>query len=584
MKTASKRQKKVDQATRRKLPSYRMRRRFLQACLALVGLALLAGTVDRQIFETEFLQREGERRHLRVVEVPVGRGVIKDRNGEPLAVSTPVESVWADPREMPRDKATMAALAKALQMDLAELKGLLPQPDDRTFVYIKRRLDPAVADEVRKLNIKKGVHLDREYRRFYPAGEVVAHVLGFTDVDDKGQEGLERALEKDLSGEPGSKRVIRDGRRRIVSDVENIKLPRPGKDVTLSMDLRLQFLAYRELKLAVEENKAVGGTAVIIGAKTGEVLAMVNRPSFNPNGKRTGTAVEEGLRNRAVTDLFEPGSTFKPFVVAAGLESGRYRPETPIETSPGRFQVTGKTIEDIHNYGLLDVTGVIRKSSNVGMSKIALSFPKKELWEYLDKLGFGRPLESGFPGERQGHLLPHQRWYPLDQATLSFGYGVSVTALQLARAYAAIAADGIMPELTFSRREGATPGVRVMSAKTAQEVRAMLETVVSKEGTALQAAVPGYRVGGKTGTAKKLENGGYADKRYNSLFVGMAPMSDPNLVMVIMVDEPTAGKYYGGLVAAPVFAKVMAGALRLLNVSPDGEISQEQQVIAGVGR
>ncbi|MBU0501482.1 MAG: penicillin-binding protein 2 [Gammaproteobacteria bacterium] len=582
MKKATKRQKKTDQATRRLLPNYRLRRQSLQSLLLLIGLALVAGTVDRQIFETEFLQREGEKRHLRVVEVPVGRGVIKDRNGEPLAVSTPVESVWADPRELKRDKGTLNALAKALQMDLSELKGLLPKNDDRTFVYLKRRIDPAMADAARSLNLD-GVHLDREFRRFYPAGEVAAHVLGFTDVEDHGQEGLERTLEQSLSGEAGKKRVIRDGLRRIVSDVENIKLPRPGREVTLSLDLRLQFLAYRELKLAVEEHKAIGGTAVIIDARSGEVLAMVNQPAYNPNGKRTAAAVEGGLRNRAVTDLFEPGSTMKPFIVAAALESGRYRPDTPVETSPGRFHVPGKTIEDIHNYGLLDVAGVIRKSSNVGASKIALSFPKKELWEYLDRMGFGKPMESGFPGERQGQLLPYQRWYPVDQAVVAYGYGVSVTALQLARAYAAIAADGVLPVLSFTPREAAVPGVPVMSAKTAQELRVMLESVVSVEGTAQEAAVPGYRIGGKTGTARKLGNGNYAEKNYLALFVGMAPMSDPRLVMAIMIDEPSGKKYYGGLVAAPVFAKVMAGALRLLNVAPDGELPKATPMVAAGG-
>lgn len=573
-----KRQKKVDQATRRILPNYRQRRRVLLLCLAAIGIALMGGTVYRQVFQSGFLQQDGDSVSLRVVEVPVARGVMMDRNGEPLAVSTLTESVWVSLKELKRDDKTLAPLAKALRMELSELKGLLPAQGDRA--YLRKRIEPAMAEAVRKLDID-GVHFDKVFRRFYPAGEMTAHVLGFTDIQDKGMEGLESTLDKGLSGEAGKKQVILDGKRRLINDVREIKSPRPGQDARLSIDLRLQYLAYRELKAAVEENKAVGGSAVILDAKSGEVLAMVNQPSYNPNGAKPKEKDEMGvLRNRAVADLFEPGSTMKPFIVAAALESGRYRPDTPVETAPGRYPVPGKVIEDIHNYGLLDVTGVIRKSSNVGASKIALSFPKKELWGYLDRMGFGRSMESGIPGERQGQLLSWQRWYPVDQAVISYGYGVSVTTLELARAFAAIAADGVLPLVSIIHHQDVVPGATVMSVKTAREVRAMLETVVSQEGTAPQAAVPGYRVGGKTGTARKLINGSYEEKNYLSLFVGMAPMSDPRLVMAIVIDEPSAGKYYGGLVAAPVFGKVMAGALRLLNISPDAEVLKGQQMVS----
>lgn len=569
--------KKTRQAKRLKLPSYSARRRFLFVLMGLIGVALVGRAVERQVFETEFLQKEGARRYLRVVEVAADRGSILDRNGEPLALSTPVESIWVDPRELDIDTSSMRRLAEALQMPTADLARLLEKSKGRSFVYLKRQVSPDIAEAVHLLKLG-GVHAQREYRRFYPAGEVVSHALGFTDIDDQGQEGLELALNDMLKGHPGKKRVIRDGRRRFVRDVESIEPARPGATLQLSLDLRLQFLAYRALKSAMDTHSAVGGTAVLMDARKGEVLAMVNQPGFNPNGDRSRTGGR--LRNRAVTDLFEPGSTIKPFVVAAALESGRYLPETPIDTSPGSMRVGSGRVKDVHNYGALDVAGVIRKSSNIGVTKIALDLGPEAIWNTYDRVGIGRPLGTGFPGELNGRLTDPTRWREFDQAVISFGYGISVNALQLARAYAVLANDGLMPEPSFLLRQQVPQMQRVMHSKTARQVQAMLEEVVSNQGTARQAAVAGYRVGGKTGTVKKHTANGYAEDRYLGLFAGMAPMSDPRLVMVVVIDEPRAGKYYGGQVAAPVFAEVMAGALRMMSIPPDAQPVGDVRLVA----
>ncbi len=569
--------KKTGQAKRLKLPSYSARRRFLFVLMGMVGLALVGQTLMRQVFETEFLQTEGARRYLRVVEVPADRGAIVDRNGEPLALSTPVDSIWADPRELELDRAGLGRLAQALESKPKDLARLLKKSEGRSFVYLRRQVSPDIAAAVRELKLP-GVHSDREYRRFYPAGEVVSHVLGFTNIDDQGQEGLELAHNRDLAGIPGKKRVIRDGRRRIVRDVESIEPARPGRELQLSLDLRLQFLAYRALKQAMEDHDAVGGTAVLLDARKGEILAMVNQPGFNPNGDKSRTGGR--LRNRAVTDLFEPGSTIKPFVVAAALESGRYVPETPIDTTPGFMRVGSGRVKDVHNYGALDVSGVIRKSSNVGVSKIALDLGPESIWNTYSRVGIGRVTQTGFPGELNGRLTDPASWREFDQAVISFGYGISVTALQLARAYGVLANDGLLPEPGFQLRSQVPQMHRVMHGKTARQVQAMLEQVVSNQGTARRAAVPGYRVGGKTGTVKKHTETGYADDRYLGLFVGMAPMSDPRLVMAVVIDEPRAGKYYGGQVAAPVFAEVMAGALRMMNIPPDAEQAAGMRLVS----
>ncbi|HEC17700.1 MAG TPA: penicillin-binding protein 2 [Sedimenticola sp.] len=573
MMASEKRKKRAIQArqqSERVLPSYAGRRRSLLGLFCLAMAALVWRTVDQQVFETDFLQNEGERRHLRVVKVPAHRGMITDRNGEPLAISTPVDSVWANPKLLDPDRSTLAALEKVLGEDRDELRRLLARRSDRAFIYLKRRVNPDVAQRVMALAEERdlsGIGLRREFRRYYPAGEVFAHVIGFTDIDDRGQEGLELAYDDWLVGEPGAKRVIRDGRARVIKNVENIRAPRPGGDLTLSLDRRLQYLAYRELKAAVQRHKARSGSVVMLDVRTGEVLAMVNQPAYNPNGSHAGRGGV--LRNRALTDVFEPGSTMKPFTIAAALELGRLTPASPIDTSPGFMRVGRAMVRDIRNYGMLDVAGVITKSSNVGASRIALDLPPEALWKAFSNLGFGRVSAIGFPGEAAGQLSPYQRWARIDQATLSFGYGLSVTPLQLAQAYSVLAADGLLRPVSLMRQAEIPEGERVMSAATARAVRLMLESVVSPAGTAPAAAVPGYRVAGKTGTVRKSVAGGYAQDRYLAVFAGMAPASDPRLVMVVMLNEPSAGKFYGGQVAAPVFSRVMAGALRLMNIPPD---------------
>lgn len=581
---------KTRQAKRLHQPDFAKRRRALFIIMGLVALALVGQTSARQVFQTEFLQKEGARRYLRNIEIPADRGMILDRNGERLAVSIPVDTVWADPRELVLDgekdealkakraeelKVGLPQLAKALEMKPKELAELLEHNKERGFIYLKRRVGPEVAEAVRALGLP-GVQLYKEYRRFYPAAEVAAHVVGFTDVEDKGQEGLELTFDTDLSGRPGKKRILRDGKRRIVQDLEEVRPARPGKRLELSLDLRLQYLTYRALKSAVDENKAIGGTAVLLDAKTGEILAMVNQPSYNPNGNRARDGGR--LRNRSVTDIFEPGSTVKPFIAAAALESGRYRPNTPVNTSPGFMRVGAGTVRDVHNYGPQDVTGVIRKSSNVGVAKMALDLGPQKVWDIYSRIGLGQPLATGFPGEGGGKLSDPKRWKLFDQAVHAFGYGITVNALQLARAYSVLANDGRLVQPSFFKQS--EPAFKeVMSPQVAQQIRAMLEEVVSAQGTAQQAAVPGYRVGGKTGTAKKVINGRYADKAYQAVFAGMAPMSDPRLVMVVMVDEPRGGKYYGGLVAAPVFSQVMVVALRLMQIPPDQSGSEQLQLV-----
>jgi cell division protein FtsI (penicillin-binding protein 3) len=557
---------------RDKLPDYRARRWFLMGLFSVAVAALCWRAVDQQIFETDFLQNEGQRRYLRVVEVPAHRGVITDRVGEPLAVSTPVDSVYANPRKLTPDRRALQPLAELLDIDVEQLQQKLARHSRRGFVYLKRRVNPDLARQVESLGLP-GVGLQREYRRYYPSGEVTAHLIGFTDIDDQGQEGLELAYDDWLRGITGSKRVIRDALARTVKDVESIREPRPGKDLALSIDRRLQFLAYRELKAAVRQHNAISGSAVLLDVRSGEVLAMVNQPAYNPNG-HAGRGSSRS-RNRAITDVFEPGSTIKPLTVAAALETGRYKPNTLISTTPGTYRVGRNTVRDIRDYGTLDVAGIIRKSSNVGVAKIALSLPAEHLWSLFSRVGFGSLTQSTFPGEAEGQLTHFQRWRRFDQAVLAFGYGLSVTPLQLASAYAVLAADGVKRPVSVLRNEQGAEGERVMSAATARAVRRMMEAVVSKEGTAPRAAVPGYRVAGKTGTVKKSIAGGYAKHKYLAVFAGMAPASDPRLVLVVMINEPRAGKYYGGQVAAPVFSRIMTGALRLLNVPPDAPVAEE---------
>ncbi|MEW7983856.1 MAG: penicillin-binding protein 2 [Candidatus Sedimenticola endophacoides] len=564
------------------LPSYRRRRWTLLTLLGVALVALVWRAVDQQIFETDFLQNEGERRHLRVVDISAHRGMVTDRRGEPVAISTPVESVWANPQVFSPDPKALSALAGILEKDGDEMRRQLAARSDRSFVYLRRRVNPDVARQVMELVERedlRGIGLQREFRRYYPDGEVLAHVVGFTDVDDQGQEGLERAFNDHLEGVPGKKRVLQDGLARPVKDVESISKPIPGRQLHLSIDRRLQFLAYRELKAAVGAHRARSGSVVILDAKSGEILVMVNQPAYNPNGARDGAG--GSLRNRAMTDVFEPGSTMKPFTIAAGLELGDFSPETRIDTAPGFYKVGRHQIRDHRNYGTIDLSTVLRKSSNVGASKVALALPKRELWGLFSSLGFGELSAVGFPGEANGQLLPYTQWAEIDHATIAFGYSLSVTPLQLAQAYAVLANDGVKLPVTLLHREEAPAGHRVLSVATARSIRGMLESVVSVEGTAPAAAVPGYRVAGKTGTVKKSVRGGYADDRYLSVFAGMAPLNDPRLVMVVVVDEPSTGEFYGGKVAAPVFSRVMTGALRLLNVAPDA-VAETPLRVAGV--
>lgn len=547
-------------------PVFATRRLVVLGIMVAAAVLLLWRVVYLHVLNKDFLQQQGDARHLRVVPLSAHRGMITDRYGEPLAVSTPVDSVWANPQELIEARDELPRLAGLLGLDPGKLQRLLATRGEREFVYLKRHISPGLGQQVMALNLP-GVDLQREYRRYYPGGEVTAHVIGFTNIDDVGQEGLELAYDDWLRGEPGAKRVIKDGKNRIVEDVESIRAPRPGKDLVLSMDRRIQYLAYRELKAAVQENKARSGSAVVLDMRTGEVLAMVNQPSYNPNNRKDLHRNQE--RNRAVTDLFEPGSTMKPFTIACALESGLYHPDTPIDTRPGRFQIGRHTITDVHDYGLIDVSRVIIKSSNVGASKIALSLPPQRIWSMFTQMGFGSVTGSGYPGEASGLLADYHRWGEIERATLSYGYGISVTPLQLAHAYATLALDGRRRPVTFLRTEQVVASDPLVSMKTVRQLRAMMEGVVSDEGTADLARIPGYRVAGKTGTVRIAANGGYAAKQYLAVFAGFAPASQPRLVMVVMIDDPQNGKIYGGLVAAPVFEHVMSGALRLLDIPPD---------------
>lgn len=536
---------------------------------ALLGAfaALLGRSVYLQGFNNDFLRGKGEARYERVLEVSATRGRITDRHGDVLAVSTPVKSIWAIPEDAKLQPGQVRELAQLLEIDVRELNRRLAQ--ERDFVFIKRQIPPDVAEKVASLKLP-GIHQQQEYRRYYPGGDVTAHMLGFTGVDDTGQEGVELAFERTLAGKAGSRRVIKDRRGNVVEDVESIQPPVDGSDVHLALDDKVQYLAYSHLKQAVDEHKAKGGGIVVLDAKTGEVLALANLPTYNPNNR--GRLIGAQLRNRALTDSFEPGSTMKPFTAALALESGSFRYDTVINTAPGRMAIGKAVIHDAHAHGLLTVAEVIQKSSNVGSAKMALSLPAETMWKSFDNLGFGTPLRLGFPGEVGGRLRPWKTWQSIEQVTMSYGHGISVTLMQLARAYMAFARDGDLIPLSLTRLDGGPiTGKPVFSAQTAREVRAMLEMAVEPGGTAPQAQVPGYRVAGKTGTAHKLEGGRYAN-RYVASFVGFAPVSDPRLIIAVMVDEPSNGVYYGGAVAAPVFSRVMAGALRTLGIPQDAPL------------
>lgn len=550
------------------IPHYDGRLRFVLVILGLASTLLMWRMVDLHVFNREFLQDQGDARALRVVEVPAHRGMITDRHGEPLAISTPVESVWVNPKELAAARDRWKTLARVLELQPRVLEQMLAKRQEREFVYLRRHITPELAQKVMALEIP-GVALQREYRRYYPAGEVFAHVVGFTNIDDAGQEGVELLHNAWLKGTPGSKRVIKDRLGRIVENVESISEPRPGQDLRLALDRRIQYLAYRELKAAVQRSQARAGSAVVLDVSTGEVLAMVNQPAYNPNNR--GGLSSERMRNRTVTDVFEPGSTVKPFTVAAALESGQFRPDTPIDTGSGFLRINSRlTVRDVHNYGRIDVSRVLQKSSNVGAATMALAIKPQQLWDVFSRVGLGAMTASSFPGEVSGLLTDYGRWRETERATLSYGYGLSVTALQLTQAYAALAADGRLHGATLlPAGSGVLDERQVMRPHIAQQVRAMLELAVGKDGTGSRAAVPGYRVGGKTGTARKVTAGGYTEDRYMALFAGFAPATSPRLAMVVVIDEPQGSEYYGGQVAAPVFGRVMSGALRLLDVAPD---------------
>jgi cell division protein FtsI (penicillin-binding protein 3) len=531
------------------------------------GFALLLGrAVYLQGLNNDFLQAKGESRYSRVMELPANRGRILDRNGEALAISTPVKSIWAIPGEARPGKRQLVRLATLLEMPQAEIEKRLADTS-RDFVFIKRQIPPEVADRIAALHIA-GLFQNREYRRYYPSGEVMAHVLGFTGADDVGQEGVELAFQDRLAGKSGSRRVIKDRLGQTVEDVESIKAAQDGADLTLALDARIQNLAFSQLKTAVAENRAKAGAVVVLDVDSGELLALANFPTYNPNNRSKLAGAQ--LRNRAVTDTFEPGSTLKPFTVALALEEGRVRPESVIQVAPGTLSISGATIRDAHAERALTVAQVIQKSSNVGAAKIALGLPAEAMWEMFRDVGFGAVPGLGFPGEATGKVRPYRSWKPIEQATMSYGHGISVSLVQLAQAYGVFARGGELLPLSLVRVEAPPVGRRVISAKTASAVRAMLEMVVNREGTAPRAQIMGYRVAGKTGTAHKQENGAYAADKYVSSFVGFAPASHPRLVIAVMIDEPSAGRYYGGTVAAPVFAQIMAGALRALDVAPDG--------------
>lgn len=547
-------------------------RRQWRFSLVVVSMIVAGGflsfrALDIQVIENDFLQMQGDARHLRTVPLPAHRGMILDRNDEVLAVSTPVASVWANPQDFLLDDPKMEQLAELLQLSGSKIKTIVNKKKSKEFVYLKRHINPLLAEKVDALDIS-GIYMQKEYRRYYPAGEVMSHVIGFTDVDDAGIEGVELQLNEMLQGEPGKDRVLKDRKGRIIESVDLIEAPQPGKDIKLSIDKRLQYIAYRDLKKAVQQHGAKSGSLVILDVNTGEVLAMVNEPAYNPNNYQDYS--KSDLRNKAITDLYEPGSAIKPFIVATALKTQQFSADTPVKTSPGYMRVGRATIRDVHDYGELDITGVIRKSSNVGISKIALALPRELLWESLSDMGFGELSKSQFPGEANGYLPFFGEWKDLTQATVSFGYGISVTSLQLAQSYAVLANGGYLRPVSMISRDGAPEGKRVISGDISRAVMAMMETVVSREGTAVLAKIPGYRIAGKTGTVKKLApNGGYLDDKYLSVFAGVAPVSKPRFAAVVMIDDPSNGDYYGGKVAAPVFSSVIGEALRIMNVAPD---------------
>jgi cell division protein FtsI (penicillin-binding protein 3) len=539
----------------------------------LVLFSMLGGLVARalylQVVEHNFLAEQGVQRQIRTIETPAYRGAILDRFGTPLAISTPVDSVWVNPGEILQNLTALKQVTKKLELNYRDTVSMLKQRANREFVYLKRQLEPELAQSVAAG--VDGVYLQREYNRYYPAGEVVSHLVGFTDIDDQGQEGLELAYQDWLRAQPGKRRVIRNRRGEVVEELAQVTAAEPGKDIYTSIDMRLQYIAYRSLARAMKYHAARAGSAVLLDARSGEILAIVNLPSYNPN-RRTSKADQQ--RNRALTDVFEPGSTIKPFTLAAAIDRGRYQRTSNIDTSPGYMMVSGHTIKDIRNYGVLDLAGILRKSSNVGASRVAMSLQKQELWESFRGYGFGEASGVTFPGESSGYFRHYSQWQPLDHATAGFGYGMSLSITQLARAYSVIANQGRLVDLSLLRKEPVTASKNeisrhVMKASTARQMISMMTEVVGPQGTAQRAAVDGYQIAGKTGTVRKSIAGGYRKDDYVSVFAGIAPASNPRLVMAVMLDEPTQNGYYGGVVAAPVFQEVISNALRILDIAPD---------------
>ena len=547
------------------------RSKLIVAGIAFAFLGLAGRAAWVQVFGNDFYRKQGEVRFARTLELPANRGRIFDRNGLLLATSVPVPSIWAIPEDVEHDKVKLAQLAKLLQMPLPELMDKL-KDEEKSFVWLKRQVDEATARQIASLDVK-GIFQRKEYRRQYPEGEAAAHIVGFTNVEDEGQEGVELAFHKDLAGRPGSRRVIKDRLGRIVEDVREQVPPVAGKDMQLSIDSKVQFFAYQRLKEAVLENKAKAGSVVVLDVQTGEVLALANYPSYSPATRQNLTGAQ--LRNRALTDTFEPGSTMKPFVIALALEKGMVRPTTAIQTAPGRLTIGGSTISDAHPHGVLTVNEVIQKSSNVGTVKLAMQMQPRDMWEMYSQVGLGQRPQLPFPGVVSGKLRAYKTWKPIEQATMSYGYGLSTSLFQLARAYSVFGRDGELVPVTLLKAQGTAAGVRVLQPQTAQAVRHMLHLVTQNGGTAPKAQTMGYSVGGKTGTAHKQEGKGYADRKYRGFFVGVAPVETPRIVVAVMIDEPSGGRYFGGDVAAPVFSATVSQTLRMLGVQPDMNVKPQ---------
>lgn len=589
--------------------AYSWRMLVVLCCIIVLTLLLAARAVYLVVYQHEFLLEHGENRSVRTVVIPAHRGSITDRNGEPLAVSTPVLTVWADPRaiasqrdrlqqqlevereeevrqqlqqELQQQSEAIASLAGLLGESAAELAAKLAQNSNRSFIYLRRSVTPQLGEQVKQLELA-GVHLREDYRRYYPAGEAAAHVVGITDIDERGREGLELAFDHWLTGEPGKIKVLKNRRGEIIEQLQVVENARMGRALALSIDLRLQYLAHRELRNAVREFKAESGSLVILDVKTGEVLALVNHPTYNPNNRSTYNAT--AIRNRALVDVFEPGSTVKPFTVAAALESGRWQPDSTVDVGSGVMRIGRYTVRDVSRGGVMDLTNILKKSSNVGVSKIALDIGAENIYSMLTRVGFGADTGLGFPGERLGEFPVYRNWSKAETAAMSYGYGFSATAIQLAQAYAVIGNNGQLLPLSLARKEEHVPARQVMDAGVSRTVLEMLRSVVEEEGGGgARARVPGYHVAGKSGTVKKQSSaGGYTEDSYMSLFAGVGPVSEPRIAVAIVIDEPREGGFYGGLVAAPVFSRVMAGSLRLLNVRPDNLAQQVASQLANKG-